>query len=67
MVATLIKKNDCWYCSNCRIRQFAPKPYCDFCRSEISNIEDIWLELYKQKTDISFSNQEQLAAAYAVG
>lgn len=48
MIAQYIKKNNYWYCSNCMMRvQGELEPFCHFCGCEMSNIEDVLIQEYK--------------------
>ena len=52
MIAKLIKKNDCYYCSECRMKQ--PKilePWCFFCEVIFSNFEEELLKNFKECED----------------
>lgn len=52
MIAKLIKKNDCYYCSECRMKQ--PKelePYCFFCGANFSNYEEELIKNFEQSED----------------
>ena len=52
MIAKLIKKNDCYYCSECRMKQ--PKvlePWCFFCEANFSNFEEELLKNFKECED----------------
>ena len=41
MIAKLIKKNEEYYCSECRMKQpTIIKPYCCFCEANFSNYEE---------------------------
>ena len=48
MVADLIKKNNYYYCSHCRMRQLQPNPNCYFCGNYFSNWESVLIEEFKE-------------------
>lgn len=41
MVAQLVKKNDKYICSECRMTQYQITSYCKFCNLPFSNYEEI--------------------------
>ena len=47
MVSKILKAEDIYYCSNCRMRQPDLHPYCNFCGSEFSNYEELLIEQKK--------------------
>lgn len=52
MIAKLIKKNDYYYCSECRMKQ--PKelePYCFFCGANFSNYEEELIKIFSLAED----------------
>ena len=49
MVARYLRKNNFYYCSNCMMRvQDDFSPFCKFCGAEISNIEEVMTELFRE-------------------
>lgn len=53
MIAKLIQKNNCYYCSECRMKQSIIEPYCFFCDATFSNYEE---ELTKNFKDCEDNN-----------
>ena len=52
MIAKLIKKNDCYYCSECKMKQSTIiKPYCFFCAATFSNYEEELIKIFKESED----------------
>ena len=50
MIAKLIRKNDYYYCSECRMRQEL-QPYCDFCEAIFTNYEEELIKVFKESED----------------
>lgn len=53
MVARLVKneRNGCWYCSECKMRQFKVEERCEFCWNVFSNYEEVLMEDMKMVED----------------
>lgn len=51
MVATLRKRNNNWYCSNCLMRQNAFQHTCNFCGSEFANYMEVLYSNWKVQED----------------
>lgn len=52
MIAKLIHKNDCYYCSECRIKQNKMiEPYCSFCGATFSNFEEELIKIFSEEKE----------------
>lgn len=49
MVSKILKKNNIFYCSNCRMRQFQIKTNCPFCGNMFSNYEEILIQQFNEE------------------
>lgn len=45
-MATMKKKNDKYYCTQCMMSYNEPKVYCPFCGEEITNYEELIINNY---------------------
>ena len=57
MVAQLIKKNDYFYCSNCRMKQHVSS-VCFFCGYSFSNYAELAAELISDSKEDDKSSQD---------
>jgi len=52
MIAKLIYKDDCYYCSECRMKQSKIlEPYCFFCGSTFSNYEEELIKVFSKEEE----------------
>ena len=52
MIAKLIKNSDdCYYCSECRMKQTELEPYCFFCGANFSNYEEELIKIFSLAED----------------
>lgn len=52
MTSKLIKRNDSYFCSECRMKQvYELQPWCIFCGNIFSNYESIVIEQIKEKEE----------------
>lgn len=49
MITYLIKKNDSWFCGNCRMKQSQLRERCWFCEYLFSNFETALIEEYEKE------------------
>lgn len=55
MIAKLIKKNDCYYCSECRMKQpTIIEPYCFFCAATFSNYEEELIKFVQEMENVIY-------------
>ena len=64
MVATILKKNNKHYCSNCRIIQDKLKPTCVFCGNFFSNYEDILIQEDKEQFNLDIMEAQNESNIY---
>ncbi len=54
MIAKLIKKNEEYYCSECRMKQpTIIEPYCFFCAANFSNYEEELTKVFRESEDVN--------------
>ena len=58
MIAKLVKKNNDYICSECRMRQYDIQSYCSFCKLPFSNYEEVMFDLVTVQED--FENEKDI-------
>lgn len=56
MISYYIHKNNDYYCANCLMKAPTVEPFCFFCGYEMSNFEEIAIQLYKDLTNSQISS-----------